>query len=310
MHANKLWQGFWQVADPKIWIASLVPMAVGAALAYGMTGHFSWYWFLVSTLGVFCIEIGKNAANDLVDYRTGVDLMVAPDKRTPFSGGKRAIVDGNLTLKQAAVIAIATLAAGSAVGVYIALLREPMIIWIGVSGLFFAAAYSLPPFKLAYRGLGEFVVGITFGPLIVSGAFVVQTNFLSLEVFLASLPIGLLITNVLFINQYPDYEADTMGHKRNWVVRLGKTRGLAVYKALFAGAYLSLVILFFFTGNPFWLLSFATLPLVMRAVNTAAIYSEDIPRFIQANINTIKTYQVTGLSMVVAGILTRYFTVK
>ena len=78
-----------------------------------------------------------------------------------------------------------------------------------------------------------------------------------------------------------------------------------------AGAYLSVVILFFFTGNPFWLLSFATLPLVIRAVNTAAKYSErPIPRFIQANINTIKTYQLTGLSMVVAGILMRYFTVK
>ncbi|EEG78690.1 prenyltransferase [Dethiobacter alkaliphilus] len=302
-----LWQGFWQVADPKIWVASTVPMAVGGALAYGLTGQFSWYWFLISMLGVFLIEIGKNAANDLVDYESGVDLMVAPDKRTPFSGGKRAIVDGNLTLSQARWITLATLAAGSLIGFYIAFMREPGILWIGLSGLFFAAAYSLPPFKLAYRGLGEAVVGVTFGPLIVSGTFLVQAHFLSWEVILASLPIGLLIANVLFINQYPDYEADLQGNKRNWVVRLGKTKGLSIYKALFAGTYLSFVGLFATTLNPFWLMSFVSLPLVIQAVGAAARYSEDIPKMIVANANTIKTYQLTGLTMVLAAILTRFF---
>lgn len=304
---EKAWRGFWQVADPKIWVASTVPMAVGGALAYGLTGQFSWYWFLISMAGVYFIEIGKNAANDYVDYKSGVDLLVTPDKRTPFSGGKRAIVDGNLTLPQAALITVITLALGALIGVYIALFREAAILWIGCSGLFFAAAYSLPPFKLAYRGFGEAVVGFTFGPLIVSGTFVVQTHYLSWEVILASVPIGLLIANILFINQYPDYEADLQGNKRNWVVRLGKDRGLAVYKGLFAAAYLSFVALFAATRNPFWLLPFITLPLVMSAVDTAAAYSEDIPRLIQANANTIKTYQVTGITMVLAGIASRFF---
>ena len=199
------------------------------------------------------------------------------------------------------------LGAGSLVGIYIGIFREQAILWIGLGGLFFAAAYSLPPFKLSYRGLGELVVGLTFGPLIVSGTFVVQTNFLSPEVFLASLPIGFLIANVLFINQYPDFEADSLGNKRNWVVRLGKTRGLQVYKALFACAFFSLIVLFIISSNPFWLLSFVTLPMVVRAVHIAALYSDDIPRFIRANANTVKTYQLTGLAMALAGLLTRYF---
>ena len=305
---STLWKGFWQVADPKIWLASAVPMAVGGALAYGLTGQFSWYWFFVSMIGVFFIEIGKNAANDLVDYQSGVDLMVTPDKVTPFSGGKRAIVDGNLTLSQAAWTTVATLFAGSAIGFYIAMNREVGILWIGISGLFFAAAYSLPPFKLAYRGFGEAAVGFTFGPLIVCGTFLVQTHFISWEVVLASLPIGFLIANVLFINQYPDYEADLQGNKRNWVVRLGKAKGLAIYKALFVATYISFVLLFAFTHNPFWLLSFLSLPLVTQATDTAAKHSEDIPRFIVANANTIKTYQLTGITMVLAGVMTRFFT--
>ena len=304
---QKFWRGFWQVADPKIWIASLVPIAVGGSLAYGMTGLFSWFWFAVSLIGVFFIEIGKNAANDLADYQSGVDLMVAPDKRTPFSGGRRAIIDGNLTIYQAAWITVFTLAVGSAIGIYIAIFREPAILWIGCTGLFFAAAYSLPPFKLAYRGLGEFVVGLTFGPLIVSGAFVVQTHFLSWEVFLVSLPIGFLIANVLFVNQYPDYEADLQGNKRNWVVRLGKEKGITVYKGLFAAAYLSIVALFAVTRNPFWLVPCISIPLVRNAVDHATKYKEDIPRFIQANVNTIKTYQLTGITMVLAGLMSRFF---
>lgn len=309
MRGKRFWKGFWQVADPKIWIASTVPMAVGAALALGMTGRFSWYWFLLSVAGVYAIEIGKNAANDLVDYVTGVDLHVSPENRTPFSGGKRAIVDGNLTLREAAAITVVALGVGGITGLYITFLREPALFWIGTSGLFFAAAYSLPPFKLSYRGLGEFVVGITFGPLIVCGTFVVQTGFLSIEPLLVSLPIGFLIANVLFINQYPDYEADKLGGKRNWVVRLGKKKGLIIYLTLFALAFISLCLLFIASGNPFWLLPLLTLPRVSKAVQTAVRERDNIPRLIPANANTITIYQATGASMILAALTTRFFPI-
>jgi 1,4-dihydroxy-2-naphthoate octaprenyltransferase len=307
MRGNRFWKGFWQVADPKIWIASTVPMAVGAALAFGITGQFNWYWFLVGVVGVYAIEIGKNAANDLVDYMTGVDLLVTPEKKTPFSGGKRAIVDGNLTLREAAVITAVALGIGGLSGLYITFFREPALFWIGTSGLFFAAAYSLPPFKLAYRGLGELVVGATFGPLIVCGTFVVQAGFLSIEPLLVSLPIGFLIANVLFINQYPDYEADKLGGKRNWVVRLGKKKGLVIYLSLFALSYISLCGLFVVSGNPFWLLPLITLPLVNNAVRTAVREKDNIPRLIPANANTIKVYQVTGAGMFLAALTNSFF---
>jgi 1,4-dihydroxy-2-naphthoate polyprenyltransferase len=304
---SRFWRGFWQVADPKIWVASTIPMAVGGALAYGLNGHFNWYWFLVGVAGVYFIEIGKNAANDLFDYKSGVDLMVAPDKITPFSGGKRAIVDGNLTIKEAALITVFTLAAGAVIGLYIAVFREPAILWIGCTGLFFAAAYSIPPFKLAYRGLGEILVGITFGPLIVSGTYLVQTHTLNPIVFLASLPIGFLIANVLWINQYPDYEADLQGKKLNQVVRIGKVKGIRVYAVLFALAYVSLLVLSIASANPFWLLAFIGIPLVLKAVRVAASCYDDIPNCVTANINTIKTYQITGLTMILAAIMSRFF---
>ncbi len=124
---------------------------------------------------------------------------------------------------------------------------------------------------------------------------------------LVSLPIGFLIANVLFINQYPDYEADLQGNKRNWVVRLGKEKGITIYKGLFVAAYLSILALFAVTGNPFWLVPYISIPLVRGAVNNANKYKEDIPRFIQANVNTIKTYQLTGITMMLASLMSRFF---
>ncbi len=301
----RFWPGFWQLADPKIWIASTIPMLVGTALAFGLTGSFSFYWFAVALIGIYLIEIGKNAANEVVDYQSGVDRFVTPEQRTPFSGGKKTIVDGLLTVAEARIIAIATLSAGALVGMFIVSFREPRVFWIGLLGIFFAAFYSLPPFKFSYRGLGELAVGFTFGPLITSGAYLVQTHAFSPLVFLASLPIGFLIANVLWINQYPDYEADKKGKKLNGVVRLGKKKGLGVFAALFGAAYASLVVLFIVSGNPFWLLPFLSLGLVMRAIRVAREYYDFLPRQVEANARTIQTYQLTGIAMVAAALLSR-----
>jgi 1,4-dihydroxy-2-naphthoate polyprenyltransferase len=303
----RFWKGFWLVAYPKIWIASTIPMLVGTALAYGFTGRFDFYWFVVGLIGLYFIEIGKNAANDIVDFQTGVDQAVAVENRTPFSGGRnRALVNGQVRLGEAVLIAAVTLMFGAVFGTYIALYHEPMLFWIGTAGLFFALAYSLPPFQLAYRGLGELVVGLTFGPLIVSGAFVLQAHFLSAEVFLVSLPIGFLIANILFINQYPDYEADMQCHKRNWVVRLGKARGIRVYTLLYALAYSTILLLFLVTRNPFWLLSFTSLPLVRHTIRLAAQTYNDIPRFVVVNRSTLQAYQINGVAMIVSAIMTRF----
>lgn len=301
----RLWRGFWQLADPKIWIASTVPMLVGSALAYGITGAFSLYWFAAALLGIYLIEIGKNAVNEVVDYQSGVDRFVTPEERTPFSGGKKTIVDGLLTVSEARVIGITTLGAGALVGLYISIFREPLILWVGLLGMFFAAFYSLPPLKFSYRGLGEVVVGITFGPLITSGAYLVQAHTLSPLVILTSLPIGFLIANVLWINQYPDYRADKKGQKLNGVVRLGKKKGVGVFAALFAAAYASLAVLFWTSGNPFWLLPFASLGLVLRAVRVAREHYNFLPKQVEANARTIQTYQLTGATMVVAALLSR-----
>jgi 1,4-dihydroxy-2-naphthoate polyprenyltransferase len=301
----RLWQGFWQLADPKIWIASTVPMALGGAMAFAYLGSFSWRWFLTGVAAIYLIEIGKNAFNEYVDYRSGVDRYVTPDKRTPFSGGKKTIIDGKLKLKETVVIGLLTMGAGALIGLHVVFNREFHILWFGLAGFFFSSFYSLPPFKFSYRGLGEMVVGLTFGPLITAGTFLVQTHTVTPAVLLASLPLGFLIAGVLWINQYPDFEADLKGGKLNLVVRLGKAKGVTVYGVLFGAAYLVLLLLAALSNNLFWLLPYLSLPLAWRAVAVARRYFDDIPQLIEANAKTILVYQLAGLGMVAAALLGR-----
>ncbi len=304
----RLWHGFWQIADPKIWIASTIPMTVGGAIAYAHLGTFHWSWFLLGCAAIYMLEIGKNAINEYIDYLSGVDTFVTPDKRTPFSGGKKTIIDGKLTLQENLVIGIITVALGCLLGLIIVFVREFNILWIGLAGVFFALFYSLPPLKLAYRGLGELVVGFTFGPLITSGTYLVQAHTISFEVVLASVPLGFLIANVLWINQYPDYEADFKGGKMNGVVRMGKEKAVNIYALLFGLAYLFLLILALFSFNIFWLLPLVSLPLAYRAIIVARRYYDDIPRLTEANAKTIQIYQLTGLTMAAGALLPLLFS--
>lgn len=306
--AKRFWYGFWQLADPKIWIASTIPMLVAAAMAYNLNGTFNLYWFLWTVIGIYFIEIGKNAINEFVDYNSGVDIFVSQKERTPFSGGKKTIVNGKLTIIETKVIALITMSVGAAIGIYISIYREAGVFWIGLIGFIFAIIYSLPPFKLAYRGLGEITVGLTFGPIIVLGTYLVQAHTISPSIILVSLPIGFLITNVLWINQYPDCRADRKGGKNNWVVRLGRKRAVIIYILLFTASYLSLFIIFFVFNDPFWLLPFLSVPVVIKAVQNAIKNHENIQDLLLSNIKTVQVYQLFGICLFLAAILDKLFS--
>lgn len=300
---SRIWLGFWQLADPKIWLASTVPMTIAAALTYAHTKTMPLYWFVISLGGIYLIEIGKNAVNELVDYFSGVDLYVTEDKRNPFSGGKKTLVDHKLTVAETVGIAILTFVGALGIGWLIIVEKEPLVLVIGLIGLAISIMYSLPPFKLSYHGLGEVAVGMTYGPLLVSGMYAVLTGTLGWEVVIIGIPLAFLITNVLWINQYPDYEADLRGGKRNWLVRMGKVKGIKVYAGLYIAAYISLIALAFIEKNPFWLTGLISIPLAVQSLKIARRYYDDIPKLIAANAKTIQVYIITGVAMLIAALL-------
>ncbi|MCX2979690.1 prenyltransferase [Halieaceae bacterium IMCC14734] len=228
--------GLWRLADPKISITSVASMAIGAALAWGAPGY-SLSWLLLILLALFALEVAKNAWGEVFDFDSGTDLAVKPEDRTDFSGGKRVLVDGLLSRGETWAIAGLFGAVGFALGLIIVLLREPAVFWLGVAGAVLAWSYHGPPLQLAYRGLGELVVLLCYGPIIALGTFMVMTGSFSTVVIMLSLPLGLLIAAFLWVNEFPDYLADVSAGKRNLVVRLGRLRAARCLPVIYLLAF-------------------------------------------------------------------------
>jgi 1,4-dihydroxy-2-naphthoate octaprenyltransferase len=181
-----------------------------------------------------------NVVNDYFDCLNNSD-NINRSGLTPFTGGSRFIQNGLMTQGETLALGISLLFAGSAIGVYLAYKTSYLLLLIGLIGLFTGFFYSAPPLFLAGRGLGEITVGADFGILTVLGSYLVQTGTVSLEAFIASLPLSFFIAGLLYINQFPDFEADKTVGKRNIVVRLGLRRGRWGIILITAGAYLSIV---------------------------------------------------------------------
>ncbi len=304
--AKKLRKGFWQVADPKIWVASTIPILAGAAAAWSYGSGIkplSILWFLLAVIAVYLVEIAKNALNEVVDFQSGVDPGVDEQHRTPFSGGKKSIVQGYLDLTQCLTIAVFCYLAAAVLGCVLVLFAEPRVLWPGLAGFILAVLYSMPPFKLCYRGFGEIAVGLAFGPAIVMGIYVLIEGRFDWLPLLVSLPIAFMIINVLWINQFPDYEVDKAHNKKNGVVRLGKQKAVAVYAALFALSYLSVIAVALYAGNLIWLLPLLTIPIAVKAVSNCRENLNRIDRLIASNAATVQIYQLFGLSFVISAVL-------
>ena len=167
-------------------------MALGLGAA-ARDGAIAWSWLLVTVAGVFCVEVAKNASGEVIDFDSGTDRAVAPQDRSPFSGGKRVLVDGLMTRRQVWTAAAVFYLLAVAAGLAIVLLREPRVLPLGVLGVGLAFFYHAPPLKLAYRGLGEIAVAVAYGPLIACGTYLVQRHTVHLDALLPSLALALLL---------------------------------------------------------------------------------------------------------------------
>jgi 1,4-dihydroxy-2-naphthoate octaprenyltransferase len=299
-------RGFVQLADPKIWVASTVPMFAAGALAYADTGRFAVGWFVLTLIGIYAVEVGKNAVNEVVDWRSGADRFVSPEDATPFSGGKKTITGGLLSERDAVWIAVGSFSVAAIVGAAIGFLRTPHAFWIAALGGFLALAYSAPPLSFCYRGLGELVVGVTFGPLLSLGTYVVLAQELSARPLALGVPLGILIATVLWINEFPDFQADKRANKRNLVVRLGKARARVVYAWLLGSAELAVVGVAAYFGNPWAILGLAGGIEAFRAARVCWLAYDSTQELVPANAGTVKTYILTGAGLIAGMLMGRW----
>ncbi len=287
--ATNFASGVWRLADPKISLASMASLFLGACAA-AAKGPLHWGWLALTVLGIFCIEVAKNASGEIFDFDSGTDPGVAPEHLTPFSGGKRVLVEGLLTRGQTIGIAAVTYLLGIAIGLVIVVYREPLVLWLGVIGVGAAYFYNGAPLRLAYRGLGEVTVAFCYGPLICCGMYLVQQGTVTPQVVALAAPLGLLIGAFLWINEFPDVHADRKANKKTLVVRMGPRKASRVFAMIMvtAGILLAELPLIGFPRSV-WIAGIAFLPAFMAARLLWVDY-DHAQRLVPAQVNTLLAF--------------------
>ncbi len=284
--------------------ASIIPVILGTAVAYYSTRLFNLSFLMLTLIGVVFLQASGNLLNDYFDFKSGADII--NNDRTPFSGGSGVLVDGLLTPKTIFLASLSFLFAGLLIGVYLAFKIGVELIILGIIGALLGITYTAPPLKLVYRGLGELVVAVAFGPLVVAGAYIVQTETISAMPIIASIPIALLIASVLYINEFPDYKADKAAGKNQLVVILGRKDAIGVYKSLIIFAYLSIVFgVILGLMPPLTLLGILTFPMAKKAIGLLQEHYSDVKKLLPANELTVKIHFQTG-ALLSAGYLLSY----
>lgn len=284
--------------------ASIVPVLLGTAFAYGK-GLFDLRYFIVALVGMCCLHMGCNLANDYYDHKNRDDWVNRTP--TPFSGGSRIIQEGLLTPESVLRVALSLFFLGMCMGIYLCLVRGWELFIIGFTGVFLAFFYSAPPFWLASTGFGELAVGIGFGVLPVLGSYFVQTGELfNAQVVLLSLPVTLLIAAVVYINEFPDYLADREVKKKTIIVRLGTGKAVAIYNLIIVMTYLLVALLLILRILPLpGILAFLTLPLALKITGILRLHHDHIPDLIAGNAGTIQLHLIIGIVMSLSIVVSR-----
>ncbi len=276
---------------------SLLPVLVVAAWAWPPP----WDGLILCLLGVGSLHLGANLINDYYDAK-GSDALNL--RVTPFSGGSRVIQDGRMEPNTVFRLAMVFFGVGLACGLFLSLGGRPWVWGLGLLGLAIGYFYSAGSKALMMRGLGELAIFFAFGPLVTWGAGYVFTGRFSTITFLLGLPQAWLISAVLWINQFPDFQADRDAGKRNLVVRLGTRRSRIYYLVLMILPFPSLVLLVEVLGLSAWLyLGWAVLPLALRAVSLAWRFHDQHDKLVPAQGLTITTHLALGCLMVVGLLL-------
>ncbi len=223
----------------KIWLMALRPLSFTAAVIPVLAGtavvadeNFRPGLFVLALLGSVALQGGTNLVNDYFDHVWGTD--------TAQSLGPSGVIQRGLLSPRAVLIGgFVMFAVGAAIGLVITALVGWPVLVLGVVSVLGGYAYTGPPFKLAYRALGEVTVFVLMGVIIVMGAAYVQIEAFTLEAFLASVPVGLLTAAILHANNLRDIQDDRANHKLTLASIAG--RPIADYEliALVLGAFVA-----------------------------------------------------------------------
>lgn len=208
------WRVWGAAARPRTLPAAVAPVIVGSALAW-RDGHFQSVAAAICLAFALLIQIGTNFANDYYDFVHGADTAAR-------TGPRRAVAAGLVTPATMKRAMIGVFSAAFVLGLTLIAWGGPWLIAIGLASIFSGIAYTGGPWPLAYHGMGDVFVFVFFGLVAVVATYFVQAGTVTGETWLAAVPVGLLATNILVVNNYRDVETDAAAGKHTLVVLLGR----------------------------------------------------------------------------------------
>ncbi|MDD2702299.1 MAG: prenyltransferase [Sideroxydans sp.] len=295
---------YFAATRPAFLTASLMSCLIGLAVAWHGVLAFDIPLALVTLLFALLAHAGVNVLNDYYDALNGTDAQNT-QRIFPFTGGSRFIQNGVLSLMQTRNFGFALMAGVAAAGLWLMARTDAQLMYVGLAGLFIGWAYSAPPFRLNSRGWGELCVAAGFLAITVGADFVQRKGFAAAP-FIAGLSYALLVTNLLYINQFPDRAADTAAGKLHWVARLEISKARWGYALIVALAYLWLVAGVFFGWLPILvLLTLFALPLSIKAARELLQHAEQPQQLADAIKLTIAAMMAHGALLSLALIFTK-----
>ncbi len=280
---------------------------LGASIAWyqsgqpGSTFEFNLGYAFLAGFGLVLAHISVNVLNEYFDYRSGIDLKT---QKTPFSGGSGALPSGLITPTQALWLGLGSLLLAVPIGIYFTLVSG----WALLPLLLVAAAYIVlyTPFILK-MGWPEWAPGVGLGALPILGAYFVHSGTYPLSAIIASVPSGILVHNLLLLNEFPDVDADASANRRTLPILIGRGKAAIVYSVLTGVVYLWII------GGvvagqmpPFSLLGLLTLPLAIKAVR-GAFQHQDMSKLVPTQANNVMFVLLTQLFMGIGYILAGVF---
>jgi 1,4-dihydroxy-2-naphthoate octaprenyltransferase len=318
--------------------ATVVPVALGAAVFYYQAGTFHWPYFWLSLLGAVLAHAGTNIANDYSDHITRNDEV--NKLFSPFNGGSRIIQAGLMSPTHVFIYGVLLFLGVIWIGLRInfnlhgSFFANSPLLWIGIAGIALGLFYTANPFRLSYHGLGDIAVMLGFGPVMALGTQYVQKQalmpteaWLWQPALIASIPVAILVGLILFINGFQDFVADREVGKRTWVVRLADGDEIANFAKPFGTYKIAIYITFIYIlllgiagfiypniSSPWILIALIPFLLVRKGIKTGDEWlkkwnAKDADRqklpyeLLQVNVTHIGTHLTVGLLLVIGFVL-------
>ncbi|MGA7844451.1 MAG: prenyltransferase [Dehalococcoidales bacterium] len=297
-------KGILTLARPNFLILSAILGLLGSSIAWyehrEFGGPFNLGYAFLATFGLIVAHAGVNIFNDYFDSRSTLDTKT---QRTPFSGGSGAIQSGLISEKGALWTGITALIIIIPIGFFFTLTVGWNLLPLLAIAILCIILYTPLILRMGYP---EWSAGLGLGVLPVLGAYFVQTGNYSIGAVLASIPSGILVHNLLLLNEFPDAEHDITVKRRTLPITVGKKNAAVFYSVLNIVVYLWIIGTVIWHYVPaFTLLGLLTVPLAIKAINCSFKY-DDRSKFIPgmaANVMTVlATQALVAGGFILAGV--------